>query len=176
MTVTNVSLLTAKPCSNSCASFLRLFRLPRLIPRWPQPFSSVGLQALVAPFERIPVAPLVSGPATGTRNGGVSGRLDHQLVDPIEDGARRGQLGHLVLGHRDRILLVDPRRDLHESQRVVAEVGEFQLKVIAGQADRFVLSRAGGEDAAKVGSVHVITPFRWGSADVRDWRKSAGFG
>src|SRR5450631_967411 len=57
MTVTNVSLLTAKPCSNSCASFLRLFRLPRLIPRWPQPLSSVGLQPLVAPFERIPVAP-----------------------------------------------------------------------------------------------------------------------
>src|SRR5664279_852170 len=59
MTVTNVSLLTAKLCSNSCASFLRLLRLPRLIPRWPQPLSSVGLQALVAPFERIPVAPPV---------------------------------------------------------------------------------------------------------------------
>ena len=29
----NVSLLTAKPCSNSCASFLRLSDLPRLIPR-----------------------------------------------------------------------------------------------------------------------------------------------
>src|SRR5664280_2261469 len=26
---------------------------------WPQPLSSVGLQALVAPFERIPVAPLI---------------------------------------------------------------------------------------------------------------------
>ena len=62
MTVTNVSLLTAKPCSNSCASFLRLFRLPRLIPRWPQPLSSIGLQALVAPFGRIPVAPLDGAP------------------------------------------------------------------------------------------------------------------
>jgi hypothetical protein len=39
-----------------------------LIPRWPQPLSSVGLQALVAPFERIPVTPLHDPLSIGLRH------------------------------------------------------------------------------------------------------------
>src|SRR5664279_5102656 len=97
MTVTNVSLLTAKPCSNSCASLLRLFRLPRLIPRWPQPLSSIGLQALVAPFERIPVAPLLRRARQLRRGGGLPGPRDAALVQgaAAPQPAHAGDLGRM---------------------------------------------------------------------------------